>query len=262
MRSEVTRERIEQVDALRFDALAVEPADRGDVSQPETEQPLDTAAAGADQITASEIAERRTVMFDPTAGAPRSSGRKLKVREVTKGLMKIAWETMDELPKDVIDALSSAFGNFDRVVGCGWLLADAVDLSIDRAVAHAVGLKAHTQTGKLKTKIYEQRKEPVLAARKLEDGDPKQQQLLAEADHREAALLREIIELPFSKAPAQQAGSSATGSRKRALEPTVTPLQRRTAEAEAAYVRAEKDLQSPRAGGCAEEIRDARAGLG
>eukprot|EP00966_Prymnesium_polylepis_P036788 853457-Prymnesium_polylepis.1 len=142
------------------------------------------------------------------------------------------------------DKLSTAFGNFDRVVGCGWLLADAVDVTIGRERAKAVGMKARTQTGKLKTKIYEQRKEPVLAARKLDDADPERLELLAEADRREAALLSEPIELPFSKAPDPKACSSATGSRKRALEPTLTPLQQRTAEAEASYVRADKNLTS------------------
>ena len=45
------------------------------------------------------MAERRKLMFDPAAGEPKASGRQPKVSTVTKGLMKIAWEEMDELPK-------------------------------------------------------------------------------------------------------------------------------------------------------------------
>ena len=68
----------------------------------------------------------------------------------------------------MIDALSSAFGNFDRVVACGWLLQDALGLPLSsRDIAYAIGLKARTQAGRLKAQIYQKRKEPLAAARKL-----------------------------------------------------------------------------------------------
>ena len=105
-----------------------------------------------------EMEGRVDLLFPTAATEPRASGRKPVVSSATKRIMQAAWEVMDALPACLIGVLSHSFGNFDRVVGCGWLLADVVDLPpIDRSTAHAVGLKARTQTLKLKTKIYEER---------------------------------------------------------------------------------------------------------
>ena len=76
---------------------------------------------------------------------------------------------------------------------------------------------------------------------KLAEDDPQRSELLKEADHRETALLCELIELPlFGKAMEVKPHSTATGSRKSAAEPQVTPLQRRTDEAAAECVRTMK----------------------
>ena len=132
--------------------------------------------------------------------------------------------------------LSDAFGNFDRAVGTGWLLADAVlgPPLIARKAAHAIGLKARRDAGKLKADVVSVRKAPLAAARKLADDDPQRQLLLSEADEKEAALRGMSITLPFPSAgQADQVRSSAIGSRKSAIEATVTPLQQRTKDAEA-----------------------------
>lgn len=217
---------------------------RGFESASEKNQPADGAAARFAAASVSEFQERVGLMFKTSNVGPTKSGREPMASEVSKGIMKMAWEVMDdrdEVPECLITVLSNRFGNFDRMVGCGWLLADAVGLPLpERADAYAVGLKARTQTGKLKAKIYEKTKADRAAARKLEDTDPKRQELLEEAARTEAALLCEPIELPFTRSA--QAVSSATGSRKVAQEKTVSPLERRTAEAEAGCAQAAKAL--------------------
>ena len=69
-----------------------------------------------------------------------------------------------------------------------------------------------------------------------------------EADRKEADLREAPLALPFHEAgQAEQVRSSATGSRKRAREapePIVTPLQRRTEEAEAECIRTMKALDA------------------
>ena len=58
-----------------------------------------------------------------------------------------------------IKALSNSFGNFDRRVGLGWLLGDAVRPAgsslMERAVACAAGVKAQRVTAKIKTDVRE-----------------------------------------------------------------------------------------------------------
>mmetsp|Transcript_49185 Transcript_49185/g.110601 ORF Transcript_49185/g.110601 Transcript_49185/m.110601 type:complete len:208 (+) Transcript_49185:466-1089(+) len=53
------------------------------------------------------------------------------------------------LPKERVDALSKSFGNFDRVVGLGWLLGDAVLGAplLSHKQAYDVGLKARREAG-------------------------------------------------------------------------------------------------------------------
>lgn len=56
--------------------------------------------------------------------------------------MTLAAAHIKGLKKADIDVLSKAYGNFDRVVGLGWLLADAVGLPVlERSDAYAVGIK-------------------------------------------------------------------------------------------------------------------------
>ena len=96
LRSDEGWVRSKKVDALPMDASELDSTNGDPDSQPGTP---DAASTGGQQISAAEMAERRKLMFDPAAGEPKASGRQPKVSTVTKGLMKIAWEEMDELPK-------------------------------------------------------------------------------------------------------------------------------------------------------------------
>ena len=183
MREDAPWERNNQDDMQSFDTLAGDALNRGAEDKPEEKLAPRAAAIVAGCNLKKEMEGRVDLLFPTAATEPRASGRKPLVSSATKRIMQAAWEVMDALPACLIGVLSHSFGNFDRVVGCGWLLADVVDVPpIDRSTAHAVGLKARTQTLKLKTKIYEERKAPLAAARKLEDADPKRQDLLDEAD--------------------------------------------------------------------------------
>ena len=221
-----------------------------DGQPPDKNKASDSAAEPAVTISAAELRERKELMFDAAQSEPRASGRKSAAPAASRGVVQTAWELMEALSTETVKSLSAAFGNFDRVVGAGWLLADAVlgPPLLERSKAHAIGLKARRDAGKLKEDVARARKAPLAAARKLDDTDPQRQLLVDEADRKEADLREAPLALPFHEAgQAEQVRSSATGSRKRAREapePIVTPLQRRTEEAEAECIRTMKALDA------------------
>ena len=233
-----------------------------DEQPPDKNEASDGAADPAVIISAAELRERKDLMFDAVQSEPRASGRKSAAPAASRGVVQTAWELMEALSTETVKSLSAAFGNFDRVVGTGWLLADAVlgPPLIERTDAHAIGLKARRDAGKLKADVASARKAPLAAARKLDDTNPQRQLLLDEADKKEAALREAPLTLPFPQA--EQVRSRATGSRKRAREapePIATPLQRRTEEAEAECIRTMKALDAAqRIAGAAEQKYQAK----
>ena len=82
-------------------------------------------------------------MFSIRSSGPVEVRKPLLASKVTKGLVKFAIEVANELCDRDGNALSRSFGNFDRRVAAGWLLADAVGLPlVERRQAHATGIKA------------------------------------------------------------------------------------------------------------------------
>jgi hypothetical protein len=81
---------------------------------------------GDGAVTADVIASRHAMMFAVGAAEPAESGLPASATTPTNQLVVLVWAHMQGLPQDHIDALSKAFGNFDRVVAAGWLLADLV----------------------------------------------------------------------------------------------------------------------------------------
>ena len=95
---------------------------------------------------------------------------------------------LKDIPAETVKALSKAFGNFDRVVGLGRLLADAVGHPLlEHSRAHAVGLSAKYEAGKLKASIDQYKRDARRDAGKLGSDDPKRQDLLAQAASAEDA---------------------------------------------------------------------------
>ena len=81
------------------------------------------------------------------ASGPQPSGLPTLAPEANKKIVKLGSAAINDrklhLPKERVDALSKSFGNFDRVVGLGWLLGDAVLGAplLSHKQAYDVGLK-------------------------------------------------------------------------------------------------------------------------
>ena len=133
---------------------------------------------------------------------------------------------MKDLKKADVEALSDSFGNFDRTVGLGWLIGDAVGRPLmDRKAAHAAGLKAARAAGNInQLEVRAARLQSQRAAGKLAADDPQRAALAEQAAKAEAAILRAQVDVALPPAPsaappsASAAGSRATGSRKLARE--------------------------------------------
>ena len=121
--------------ASNSSSLAVLDVEQGELEQlPNLPETLICAAA------VGSYAEKKFVVgeAEPKDCAPIYPGC-----TATNKLVKLAADYFHMLTKARVDELSKSFGNFDRVVGLGWLLADAVGCrQVSRAVAHALGLKA------------------------------------------------------------------------------------------------------------------------
>lgn len=102
------------------------------------------------------------------------------------------------LPDERRDALSRAYGNFDKVVMMGWLIGDVVlGRKIDRADAHAVGRKA----GKLGPTLKAEFGAPSRCVGKRKwQSEEDRARADAEASAKESRLRRERVSLPFPKA--------------------------------------------------------------
>ena len=93
-------------------------------------------------------------MFVFGAAAPQASGMPPAAKRATMELVLLAYNAANELCDTQGEALSTSFGNFDRVVAIGWLLGDAVGARLlPREQAYAVGLKARKAAVALKADV-------------------------------------------------------------------------------------------------------------
>lgn len=93
-------------------------------------------------------------MFVIGAAAPQASGMPPAAKRATMELVLLAYNAANELCDTQGEALSTSFGNFDRVVALGWLLGDAVGARLlPREQAYAVGLKARKAAIALKADV-------------------------------------------------------------------------------------------------------------
>ena len=164
------------------------------------------------------LAARFPKMFDASEIEPKASRLDPVAAEVNKALLKAASQLMlKDVSKETVNALSKAFGNFDRVVGLGRLLADAIGQPLlEHSRAHTVGLAAKYEAGKIKGAIDQYKRD---LRRDAGKDASKRQELLVQAARAEdaAPLLQEAVDVGLT-APAPPARSGATGSRKRARE--------------------------------------------
>ena len=190
---------------------------------------------------------RVSIMFDASESEPKASKLDPVATEVNKALLKAASQLMlKDLSAETVKALSKAFGNFDRMVGLGRLLADAIGQPLlEHGRAHTVGLAAKYEAGKIKGAIDQYKRDVRRDAGKLDAADPKRQELLAEASNAEdaAPFLRETVDIRLAASVAPVC-SAATGSRKRARQQVVEPEEdEELARAEAAVLACTKAVK-------------------
>ena len=76
-------------------------------------------------------------MFSLDATGPAASGMPKVAEKATMELVSLAFGAVGKLCDQHGKALSKAFGNFDRVVGLGWLVADALGSGDPPCLWHA-----------------------------------------------------------------------------------------------------------------------------
>ena len=93
-------------------------------------------------------------MFNVGSDWPGEVRKPLLAPRVTNEVVKLAIEVCNDLCNGNGRALLCAFGNFDRCVAIGWLLADAVGRSLlSGPEAHTLGIKAQCAGVAAKTAV-------------------------------------------------------------------------------------------------------------
>jgi hypothetical protein len=163
-----------------------------------SQQPMDIAEEGASASTAHnlevEVMERTPMMFAVDAKAPKASGRRGIMAKPTDELVYLAWKAVRALCATARKELSDAYGNFDQLVGLGWLIGDLLfGRLIDKADAFKIGRKA----GKLGPTLEAAFSAPRIRVLglKLVDGERRDHEL-AEAATQETKLRGKLFELP------------------------------------------------------------------
>ena len=95
---------------------------------------LSEAAAPPAALTAAMMAERASSMFSLDATGPVATGMPKIAEAATMELVNLAFGAVGKVCDQHGKVLSRAFGNFDRVVGLGWLVTDA----LGRVSAHEI----------------------------------------------------------------------------------------------------------------------------
>ena len=195
-------------------------------------------------MTAAMMAERASLMFALDAPGPVASGMPKIAVSATMGLVELAFEAIGKLCDKHGKAFSKAYSNFDRVVGLGWLVADALGAPLlTRERAYTVGLKLRKLPGELKVDRLAVRKAASRAISKLKAADPRRLELKQKADDDEAQLAcAEVdVNLPTS---APDPPARASGSRKCADRKPEDSLDSRVAAAADAVLAAQKALKT------------------
>ena len=88
------------------------------------------AAVAPELLTINSVEMQASKMLAVSASWPVASLMDPAANEPIGKLLVVAWKAVQAWPKARIDALSHAFGNFDRVVALGRLVADALGLRL------------------------------------------------------------------------------------------------------------------------------------
>jgi hypothetical protein len=242
---EVNSESGESSKSSTCSAQAAQPPDELDFLQAPSNAQAD--------ITQEEIAVQFAKMFDPTASEPAVSGLTKQSRSVNNKLVKLAWDYVNSLDKSRIDALSKAFGNFDRVVAVGWLVCDIVRVGMplaERGQAHTLGLKIKYEAGKVVKHELKLKRDGQREASRLAATDPKRFEVMQQAEVAIEKFMSNPVELPL---PADDAGlrrdmpTTRVRKRKRKAVSAEQPFEQRIAVAEEEVIQAEKAAKRAKA---------------
>ena len=161
-----------------------------------------TPEAPAAPVTKAELMERSAIMFVVGSPAPVASGRKSAIKKATKELVTVASDVVFKLP---IEALSTSFGNFDKLVALGWLLGDVVcGKLIEHTDAHRIGRAMSKKVAEFKADFTAPHRR--VGKRKYPDGaeEKRQRDLEAAAEEEANERCAEITPpLDFGDAPAE-----------------------------------------------------------
>ena len=219
-------------------------------AEPGGSQLGEQAEAAVQPATKAALAARAKQVFDASATWPTEVRQPLLAPVATNQAIRDAIAVCNDLCNRDGEALSKAFGNFDRRVALGWLLADAAGMPLlSRPQAHALGIKAQRADRDAKAAIRDARKRAMAPARAA-GADISQAQ-----DDAETAVLRADAKLimPHQSPPAAHAARERAGSRKRAREPEpshhdeVQKAEASLLQAEKVVSRAEKALEKAEA---------------
>ena len=179
------------------------------------------------------------------ARGPTASGMEPLAATASNGLVKAAFDAVKVVCDRDGRSLSASFGNFDRIVGLGWLVGDALGHALlSREDAFKLGGAASKRATALPSEIADARRAILRPASKLDAADPKRQELAAAADAAQVRLLQSAP-VPPLPLPHTSVKPQATGSRKRARpKPEPPAAERSTASmdrAEAAVLVAKRE---------------------
>ena len=150
-------------------------------------------------LTAAVVAERNSKMFVIGAKGPVASGLGPAASNATNLLVHLVVQLVAACSKEHVSALSRSFGNFDRVVAQGWLVADLLgyDPLVEREDAFVLGSAVRNRAKKLKGM------ERLLRAPQLEEADE--------------AFMHAAVDppLPFPEAHSAASAASVCGKRAR-----------------------------------------------
>ena len=186
-------------DATASTTAAITPAPRR--TRAAQAAPAAAAEQGAAEPTAAEEVARAQKMFVIDAPGPIASKPRISYRKATKKLVQLISKVVADWKKPHVEALSRSFGNFDRVVAQGWLLADALGMSLlSREQAFVLGGSVRHQATKLEADLKAKRKAAGKRIAQAVD-EAARAALAAAAEAEVEELLREEAELNLSNLP-------------------------------------------------------------
>ena len=167
----------------------------------------DTSCEPLPEVADSELEERIKIMFVVGDPEPVASGRGSVLRKASKQVVLRGADLIRGLCKAHGPQLSQSFGNFDQLVGLGWLLADMViGCLVSRADAFSIGKKA----GKLAPGFKKEFEAPRMRAGKRKfSSEEERARAFSAADAEAAAIRLEPVELPFPAVRAARAQAAA-----------------------------------------------------